>query len=141
MLMPKRLKHQKRMRGKNRGRATRGNSVRHGDWGLQATERGFMDSRQIEAARRVLTGQMRRQGRVWICVFPDKPVSSKPIETRMGGGKGATDRWVAPIKPGRVLFEISGVESDVAVRALQLAANKLPVASRILSRAEEFVVG
>ena len=94
-----------------------------------------------EAARRVLTGQMRRQGRVWICVFPDKPVSSKPIETRMGGGKGATDRWVAPIKPGRVLFEISGVESDVAVRALQLAANKLPVASRILSRTEEFVVG
>ncbi len=141
MLMPKRLKYQKRMRGKNRGLATRGNFVQHGDWGLQATERGFMDSRQIEAARRVLTGHMRRQGRVWICIFPDKPVSSKPIETRMGGGKGATEKWVAPIKPGRILFEISGVESEVATRALELASNKLPIAARILSRTEEFIVG
>ena len=141
MLMPKRLKYQKRMRGKNRGLATRGNTIQHGEWGLQAVQRGFMDSRQIEAARRVLTGQMRRQGRVWICIFPDKPVSSKPIETRMGGGKGATAQWVAPIKPGRVLFEVSGVEKSIAIRALELAANKLPVSARILSRSEEFVVG
>ncbi len=141
MLMPKRTKFRKMHRGRNRGIATRGNSLGHGDFGLQATTMGNINSRQIEAARRVLTHHMRRRGQVWICIFPDKPITRKPVETRMGGGKGAVDHWVAVIKPGRMLFEISGVPQDMAEEAMRLASNKLSVATRFVSRSEELVVG
>jgi len=141
MLMPKRTKYRKMHRGRNKGIATRGNSLSHGDFGLQATTMGNINSRQIEAARRVLTHHMRRRGQVWICIFPDKPITRKPVETRMGGGKGAVDHWVAVIKPGRMLFEISGVPQDMAEEAMRLASHKLSVATRFVSRSEELVVG
>ncbi len=141
MLMPKRTKYRKMHRGRNKGIATRGNSMDHGDFGLQATTMGNINSRQIEAARRVLTHHMRRRGQVWIRIFPDKPITRKPVETRMGGGKGAVDHWVAVIKPGRMLFEISGVPQDMAEEAMRLASHKLSVATRFVSRSEELVVG
>ena len=121
MLMPKRTKFRKMHRGRNKGFATRGASLNQGDFGLQATTMGNINSRQIEAARRVLTHHMRRRGQVWIRIFPDKPITRKPVETRMGGGKGAVDHWVAVIKPGRMLFEISGVPQDLAEEAMRLA--------------------
>lgn len=141
MLMPKRTKFRKMHRGRNKGIATRGNSLDHGDFGLQAMTMGNINSRQIEAARRVLTHHMRRRGQVWIRIFPDKPITRKPVETRMGGGKGAVDHWVAVIKPGRMLFEISGVPQDMAEEAMRLASHKLSVATRFVSRSKELVVG
>lgn len=140
-MMPKRTKFRKMHRGRNKGIATRGNSLDHGDFGLQATTMGNINSRQIEAARRVLTHHMRRRGQVWIRIFPDKPITRKPVETRMGGGKGAVDHWVAVIKPGRMLFEISGVPQDMAEEAMRRASHKLSVATRFVSRSEELVVG
>ncbi len=141
MLMPKRTKFRKMHRGRNRGVASRGNHLQHGDFGLQAVTMGYVNSRQIEAARRVLTHHMRRRGQVWIRIFPDKPITRKPVETRMGGGKGAVDHWVAVIKPGRILFEISGVPEDMAEEAFRLASHKLSVDTRVLYRDREAVVG
>jgi large subunit ribosomal protein L16 len=137
MLMPSRLKHRKQMRGRNRGRATRGTEVSFGEYGLQAVEPVWLDSRQIEAARRVITRYVRRGGKVWIRVFPDKPVTKKPAETRMGKGKGAPDHYVAVIKPGHVIFELAGVPEDMAKEAMRLAGYKLPVKTRFLVREGE----
>ena len=141
MLMPSRLKHRKQMRGRNRGTANRGTTVAFGDFGLQALEPVWLDSRQIEAARRVITRYVRRGGKVWIRVFPDKPVTKKPAETRMGKGKGAPDHYVAVIKPGHVIFELAGVPQDVAKEAMRLASYKLPFKTRFLVREEEAGVG
>jgi large subunit ribosomal protein L16 len=132
MLMPKRTKYRKQMRGRNRGLAQRGNSVEFGEYGLMALDRTWITSRQIESARRAITGYIRRGGKVWIRIFPDKPITQKPAETRMGGGKGAVDRYVAVIKPGRVLFELAGVREELAVAALERAAQKLPVKCKII---------
>ena len=121
--------------------ATRGSHLDHGDFGLQAITMGNINSRQIESARRVLTHHMRRRGQVWIRIFPDKPITRKPVETRMGGCKGAVDHWVAVIKPGRMLFEVSGIPRDMAEEAMRLASYKLSVATRFVSRSEEMVVG
>lgn len=134
MLMPSRLKHRKAMRGRNRGTAQRGTEVSFGEFGLQAIEPVWLDSRQIEAARRVITRYVRRGGKVWIRVFPDKPVTKKPAETRMGKGKGAPDHWVAVVRPGKVLFEMEGVSPDVAQEAMRLAAHKLPLKTRFVMR-------
>ena len=122
------------MKGRNRGLAQRGSKVSFGTIGLQATGRGRITARQIEAARRAMTRQMKRQGRVWIRIFPDVPVTAKPIEVRMGKGKGSVDRWVCKVKPGRVMFEIDGVAEDVAQEALRLAAMKLPIKTRVVVR-------
>lgn len=137
MLMPSRLKHRKQMRGRNRGTAQRGTEVSFGEFGLQALEPVWLDSRQIEAARRVITRYVRRGGKVWIRVFPDKPVTKKPAETRMGKGKGAPDHYVAVIKPGHVIFELAGVPQDMAKEAMRLASYKLPVKTRFLVREDE----
>jgi large subunit ribosomal protein L16 len=137
MLMPSRVKHRKTMRGRNRGTAQRGTEVSFGEYGLQALEATWMDSRQIEAARRVITRYVRRGGKVWIRVFPDKPVTKKPAETRMGKGKGAPDHWVAVIKPGHVIFELAGVPQDMAKEAMRLASDKLPFKTRFLVREAE----
>jgi large subunit ribosomal protein L16 len=137
MLMPSRVKHRKTMRGRNRGTAQRGTEVSFGEYGLQALEPTWMDSRQIEAARRVITRYVRRGGKVWIRVFPDKPVTKKPAETRMGKGKGAPDHWVAVIKPGHVIFELAGVPQDMAKEAMRLASYKLPFKTRFLVREAE----
>src|SRR5919205_3395025 len=137
MLMPSRLKHRKQQRGRNRGTANRGTEVSFGEFGLQALEPVWLESRQIEAARRVITRYVRRGGKVWIRVFPDKPVTKKPAETRMGKGKGAPDHWVAVVKPGRVLFEIEGVSEQLAREAMSLAAQKLPIKCKFVSRAEQ----
>jgi large subunit ribosomal protein L16 len=134
MLMPKRTKYRKMHRGRMKGKAGRGNSLTVGDYGLQALEPCWMTSRQIEAARRAIVRHVKRGGKLWIRVFPDKPVTAKPAETRMGGGKGAVDHWVAVVKPGRVIFEISGVQEDAAREAMTLAAHKLPIRTRFLSR-------
>jgi large subunit ribosomal protein L16 len=134
MLMPKRVKYRKQQRGKSHGLSYRGNSVAFGEYGLMALEPVWMTSRQIEAARRTITGYIKRGGRVWIRIFPDKPVTQKPAETRMGGGKGAVDHWVAVIKPGRVLFELAGVRRDIANEALERAAQKLPIKCKIIGR-------
>jgi len=136
MLAPKRVKWRKRMKGRNRGMAQRGFNVDFGDWGLQAVGRGRLTSRQIEAARIAMTRHMKRQGNVWIRCFPDYPVTSKPAEVRMGKGKGALDHWVAQIRPGKVLYEVEGVDESVALRALALAAAKLPFETRIVRRGE-----
>jgi large subunit ribosomal protein L16 len=141
MLMPKRSKFRKQHRGRRRGVARTGNSLAYGDFALQALSVGWVDSRQLEAARRVITHHVRRHGRIWIRVFPDKPVSKKPVETRMGGGKGAVEEYVAVVKPGRVIFEISGVEPEIAREAMRLAGHKLSVATRVLERNQELVVG
>ena len=134
MLTPKRTKYRKMHRGRMRGLAGRGNTLSFGDFGLQALEPCWMTSRQIEAARRAIVRYVRRGGKLWIRIFPDKPVTTKPAETRMGGGKGAVDHFVAVIKPGRMLFEISGVQEDSAREAMRLAAHKLPIKTRFVSR-------
>ncbi len=134
MLMPSRTKHRKQQRGRMKGQATTGTEVSFGDFGLQALSAGWIDSRQIEAARRVITHHIKRGGQVWIRIFPDKPVSAKPAETRMGSGKGAPDRWVAVVKPGRMLFELGGVPDEVAQEAMRLASHKLPVHTRFVKR-------
>ncbi len=134
MLMPKRVKYRKQMRGRMRGKASRGAVVQFGDYGLQATEPVWLTSRQIEAARRAMVRHIKRRGKVWIRVFPDKPVTQKPAETRMGKGKGSVEFWVAVIKPGRVLFEMSGVEEELAREALRLAASKLPCKTKFIKR-------
>lgn len=134
MLMPKRVKYRKQMRGRMRGTASRGAAVQFGDYGLQSTEPVWLTSRQIEAARRAIVRYIRRRGKIWIRVFPDKPVTQKPAETRMGKGKGSVEFWVAVIKPGRVLFEMSGVEESVAREALRLASHKLPCKTKFVKR-------
>lgn len=136
MLMPKRVKYRKQMRGRMRGKASRGTEVSFGDFGLQAVEPGWVTARQIEAARRALVRYMRRRGKVWIRIFPDKPVTKKPAETRMGKGKGAVDHWVAVVKPGRVMFEISGLDEPGAREALRLASHKLAVKTKFVQREE-----
>lgn len=127
MLQPKRTKYRKQFKGRNRGVATRGNKISFGEFGLRATSRGRLTSRQIEAARRALTRYIKRGGKVWIRIFPDKPITKKPLEVRQGKGKGSVEYWVAEIKPGHILFEMEGVTPDVAKAALTLAAAKLPV--------------
>ena len=137
MLMPKRVKHRKMMRGRMKGKAQRGNVLAYGDYGLVATQPGWITSNQIEAARQAMTRHTKRGGQVWIKIFPDKSVTAKPAETRMGSGKGAPEYWVAVIKPGRVLFEIKGVSEEVAREALRLASHKLPLKTKFLKREEE----
>ncbi len=134
MLMPKRVKHRKQQKGNMRGKATRGNFIAYGDYGLQATECGWLSSNQIEAARIAINRYIKRGGKQWIKVFPDKPITEKPAETRMGSGKGSVEYWVAVIKPGRVLFELAGVGEDVAREAMRLAAHKLPVSTKFVTR-------
>lgn len=134
MLMPKRVKYRKQMRGRMKGKASRGAEISFGEYGLQALEPCWMTSRQIEAARRAIVRYVRRGGKVWIRVFPDKPVTAKPAETRMGSGKGTVDHWVAVIKPGRVLFEIAGVPEEDAKEAMRLAAHKLPIKTQFARR-------
>ena len=136
MLLPKRVKYRKQFRGRMKGKANRGNTVSHGDFGLQALEPAWVTNRQIEAARIAMTRYIKRGGRVWIKIFPDKPVTAKPAETRMGSGKGTLEYWVAVVKPGRVLFEISGVSDEIAKEALRLATHKLPCKCKVVSRAE-----
>lgn len=133
-VMPKRTKYRKMQKGRNRGYATRGNKVNEGEFGLQATTSGWIKSNQIEAARVAMTRYIKRGGKVWIKVFPDKPITKKPAETRMGKGKGAPEYWVAVVKPGRVMFEIEGVSEEIAREALRLAAQKLPVQSKFVKR-------
>jgi large subunit ribosomal protein L16 len=134
MLMPKRVKFRKAHRGRRKGNAKRGSSVAFGDFGLKSLEPAWITSRQIEACRVALSRKMKRDGRVWIRIFPDKPVSKKPLETRMGKGKGAPEFWVAVVKPGRIMFEVSGVTREVANEALQLCSHKLPVKTKVVSR-------
>ena len=136
MLMPKRVKHRKQFRGSMAGKALRGNTICNGDFGLVALEPCWIKSNQIEAARIAMTRYTKRGGTVWIKIFPDKPVTVKPLGTRMGSGKGAVDRWVAVVKPGRVMFEIGGVSEEVAREALRLAMHKLPVKCKIASKAD-----
>jgi large subunit ribosomal protein L16 len=140
MLQPRRIKHRKQHRGRMKGQAQRGNEVNFGDFGLQALEPVWLTARQIEAARRAITHHVRRGGQVWIRVFPDKPITKKPAETRMGGGKGNVEQWVAVVKPGRIIFELGGVREEIAREALRLAANKLPIATRIVPRETEAAV-
>jgi len=134
MLQPKRTKYRKQMKGRNRGLATRGNKVSFGEYGLKATTRGRLTARQIEAARRALTHFIKRGGRVWIRVFPDKPVTKKPLEVRMGSGKGNVELWVTPVKPGKVLYEMEGVSEAQAREAFALAAAKLPLRTMFVTR-------
>ncbi len=134
MLMPKRVKHRKQFRGSMRGKATRGNKISYGEYGIVAMEPGWIKSNQIEAARIAMTRYVKRGGKVWIKIFPDKPVTATPAETRMGKGKGALEYWVAVVKPGRVMFEISGVPDEVAKEALRLATHKLPIKCKVVSR-------
>jgi large subunit ribosomal protein L16 len=134
MLQPKRTKYRKQMKGRNRGVATRGNKVSFGEFGLKATDHGHITARQIEAARRALTRFIKRGGRVWIRIFPDKPVSRKPLEVRMGSGKGNVEFWVAPVQPGTVLYEMEGVAETEAREAFRLAAAKLPIRTTFVSR-------
>ncbi len=136
MLMPKRTKHRKQFRGSMRGKATRGTTITYGDYGIIAMEPCWLKSNQIEAARIAMTRHMKRGGKVWIKVFPDKPVTSTPAETRMGKGKGSLDYWVAVVKPGRVLFEVAGVSEEVSREALRLAVHKLPCKCKIVSKAD-----
>ena len=137
MLMPKRVKYRKQHRGRMTGKAWRGSNVSFGDFGLQALEPCWLDSRQLEASRRAIMRYIRRGGKLWIRVFPDKPVTKRAAETRMGSGKGAVDRYVAVIRPGRVLFELSGVDEETAREAMRLAAHKLPIATQFIVRSEE----
>lgn len=136
MLMPKRVKHRKVQKGRMRGFAYRGSTVSFGDFGLQATTRGRVTARQIEAARIAMTRYVKRGGQVWIRIFPDKPISKKPAETRMGKGKGGPEYWVAVVKPGRVMYELDGVPEEVAREAFRLAGHKLPVGTRFVTREE-----
>lgn len=134
MLIPKRVKYRRVHRGRRTGKALRGNELTFGDYGLQAMEPGWITNRQIEAARVAMTRYIRRGGKVWIKIFPDKPVTKKPAEVRMGSGKGAPEYWVAVVKPGRVMFELAGVREEVAREALRLASHKLPIATKIVVR-------
>ena len=134
MLMPKRAKYRKVQRGRMTGTASRGNKVAYGDFGIQALEPAWITSNQIEAARIAMTRHTKRGGQVWIKIFPDKPITEKPAETRMGSGKGSPEYWVAVVKPGRVMFEIAGVSEDVAREALRLASHKLPIKTKIVKR-------
>ena len=134
MLMPKRVKHRKQFRGSMAGKATRGNKLTYGEYGIVAMEPCWIKANQIEAARVAMTRYIKRGGQVWIKIFPDKPVTAKPAETRMGSGKGALEYWVAVVKPGRVMFEISGVSEEIAKEALRLAVHKLPIKCKIVSR-------
>jgi len=134
MLSPKKVKHRKVQKGRRRGFAYRGSDVSFGDYGLQALEDGWITSRQIEAARMAVTRQVKRSGKLWIRIFPDKPISKKPAETRMGKGKGNPEEWVAVVKPGRILYEISGVNEETAKKAFRIAGHKLPVATRFITR-------
>ena len=136
MLMPKRVKHRKQLRGSMAGKATRGNTIAYGEYGIVALEPCWIRSNQIEAARVAMTRFIKRGGQVWIKIFPDKPVTAKPAETRMGSGKGSVDYWVAVVKPGRVMFEIGGVDEEVAREALRLAVHKLPCKCKIVSKAD-----
>jgi large subunit ribosomal protein L16 len=137
MLVPARVKHRKQHRGKKSGKATRGNTITFGDYGLAALECGWITNRQIEAARIAMTRYIKRGGQVWIKIFPDKPVTAKPAETRMGSGKGSPEYWVAVVKPGRVMFELNGVAEEVAREALRLAMHKLPVKCKFVTRADQ----
>lgn len=134
MLQPKRTKYRKQMKGKNRGLASQGNKVSFGEYGLKATDRGRITARQIEAARKAMTRHIRRQGKIWIRIFPDKPITKKPLEVRQGKGKGNVEYWVAQIQPGRILYEMSGVDENLAKEALKLAAAKLPVDTKFVTR-------
>ena len=134
MLAPKRVKYRKQMKGRMRGNATRGNTVAFGDYGLQALDRAWVSNRSIEAARIAMTRHIKRGGKVWIRIFPDKSITKKPLEVRMGKGKGNPEGWVAVVKPGRMMFELEGVDIDIAKRAMQLAAAKLPVKCRFVVR-------
>jgi len=137
MLMPKRVKHRKTMRGRMTGKAQRGNFLAYGEFGIVATQPGWITSNQIEAARQAMTRHTKRGGQVWIKIFPDKPVTAKPAETRMGSGKGAPEYWVAVVKPGRVLFEIGGVSEEIAREALRLASHKLPLKTKFVKKEEK----
>lgn len=137
MLAPKRVKYRRMHKGRMRGKATRGNLVSFGEYGLQAAAPGWISSRQIEAARVAMTRHIKRGGKVWIRIFPDKPISKKPAETRMGKGKGSPEGWVAVVKPGRVMFELEGVDEKTARRAIQLAAAKLPIKTQFLVREQQ----
>jgi len=134
MLLPKRVKHRKQMKGRMSGKPCRGITLSFGEFGLQATECGWLDSRQIEAARIAMTRYIKRGGKIWIRIFPDKPLTAKPAETRMGKGKGSPDSWVAVIKPGTILYEMEGVSEEIAREALRLAAHKLPISTKFIAR-------
>ena len=134
MLMPKRVKHRKQQRGRMKGKAQRGNFIAYGEFGLVATQPGWVTSNQIEAARQAMTRRTKRGGQVWIKIFPDKPITAKPAETRMGSGKGAPEYWVSVIKPGRVLFEMAGIPEETAREALRLAAHKLPITTKFIKK-------
>jgi len=136
MLMPKKVKHRKQMKGRMRGVAQRGAAISFGEFGLKALETGWITDRQIEAARIAMTRHVKRGGKIWIRMFPDKPITKKPAETRMGSGKGAPDHWVAVVKPGRILYEIEGVSEELAREAMRLAAQKLPIKTKFVSRTE-----
>ncbi len=136
MLIPKRVKFRRQHRGRMKGKALKGNTVAYGEYGMQAVECGWITSRQIEAARIAMNRYMKRGGKVWIKIFPHKPVTEKPAETRMGSGKGAPEYWVAVVKPGRVMFEVSGVSEEVAREAIRLAQHKLPIKSKFVKRGE-----
>ena len=137
MLMPKRVKRRKQMRGRLKGRALRGNKITYGEYGIVALEPSWITSNQIEAARIAMTRYIKRGGQVWIKIFPDKPITAKPAETRMGSGKGSPEYWVAVVKPGRVMFELAGVPEETAREALRLASHKLPIKCKIVSRADQ----
>jgi large subunit ribosomal protein L16 len=137
MLFPKRTKYRKQQRGRMRGKATKGNNLNFGEYGLITLEPHWITARQIEASRRAMTRYVRRGGKIWIRIFPDKPITMRPAETRMGSGKGTPEYWVAVVKPGRVLFEMGGVSKEVALEALRLASHKLPVKTKIISREQE----
>jgi large subunit ribosomal protein L16 len=136
MLQPKKVKHRKVQKGRLRGKALRGNTIAFGDYALQATGTGFITARQVEAARIAMTRHIKRGGKIWIRLFPDKPISKKPAETRMGKGKGNPEAWVAPVKRGRVLYEMEGVTPEIARAAMRLAAHKLPIPTRFVTREE-----
>ncbi|MDJ0535011.1 MAG: 50S ribosomal protein L16 [Xenococcaceae cyanobacterium MO_207.B15] len=139
MLSPRRTKFRKQQRGRMRGMAYRGSTLNFGDYALQATEPSWITSRQIEAARRAMTRYVRRGGKIWIRIFPDKPVTMRPAETRMGSGKGSPEYWVAVVKPGRIMFEMAGVPEPVAREAMRLAAQKLPIKTKFITREEEYI--
>ncbi len=136
MLMPKKTKYRKRMRGRMNGQGVRGGKLNFGSVGLQAMEPGYITNRQIESGRRTLTREIKRRGKIWICVFPDKPLTRRPAEVRMGGGKGDIDSWVAVVKPGRMLFEMDGVDDTIATQAMRLAGYKLPIKTQVVRRGE-----
>jgi len=141
MLMPKRVKRRKVHRGRMTGKATRGNKISYGEFGLQALEPAWITSNQIEAARRAMTRYVKRGGKIWVKVFPDKPVTQKPAETRMGSGKGSPEYWVAVVKPGRILFEMAGIQEDVAREAMRLAMHKLPIKCKFVARQDAIEEG